>query len=147
MTHEDMIAGRLFEFHDGRLDESESRKVLLHLGECAECRTTLETWRHASRELLSPLQVDSSDFFVSQVMRRVEALEESVPVRQSWMPRLWIPALAFAAVNFTWALMVTTRPSQVSTESLLVSSVDSNMSGLLEGQATEDQLLPTAVKP
>lgn len=147
MTHNDMIHGMLFEFHDGRLAGDDARGVLRHLGECAQCRATLDAWRRSSRDLLRPLQVESSDVFVRRVMQRVETLNEpsSAPWFRAW-PRWTFPGLAFSVASLAIALVASPETAE-SMDNLFIHTDSHPVSEWVSEPPSEAQLLNAMVEP
>ncbi len=99
------IRQQLFAFHDGELTPQAAAEVRAHLGACAECRGVSEGWARTAGMLFKVSVPAPSEFFVSQVMRRVRELE-AVPARR-FLPvfslRWLVPAVGVLMVFLTVA--------------------------------------------
>lgn len=98
MDHE-RLKDQLYALYDGELDESAKRNILDHLSDCVECRQTYERWSKTAKALFPPRKIETSEFFVRQVMDRVTSLEQ--PKKGfGWQVSLpWlVPALGLAMI-------------------------------------------------
>jgi anti-sigma factor RsiW len=88
------MENRILPYVDGRLKESERRKMEAHLAACAACRLRVNEFRAVTGLLDELPQIEPSAAFDVRVRARVAA----EPVKQSWWA--WFtpsPRVAFAA--------------------------------------------------
>jgi anti-sigma factor RsiW len=88
------MENRILPYVDGRLKESERRKMEAHLAACAACRLRVNEFRAVTGLLDELPQIEPSAAFDVRVHARVAA----EPVKQSWWA--WFtpsPRVAFAA--------------------------------------------------
>jgi len=88
------MENRILPYVDGRLKESERRKMEAHLAECAACRLRVNEFRAVTGLLDELPQIEPSAAFDVRVRARVAA----EPVKQGWWA--WFtpsPRVAFAA--------------------------------------------------
>src|SRR4051812_3663991 len=105
MDHQD-IKDKLSEFYDGELGARDAQAVEVHLAACAECTAQIQRFKMLSEQIIARPKVQVGEFFVSQVMRRIDSLEaKKAPLRIVPIP--WFaPLLGMAAM-----LLLTIVPS------------------------------------
>lgn len=89
---------KLFDYHDGLLGEDDRAQLEAHLKVCPDCYARLDNWRRFA-ELVSATEtvLPDSEAFVSQVMNRIEALDQNP--RRVRVPVQWFaPAIGMAAM-------------------------------------------------
>lgn len=114
------IQNKLYEYHDGALDEKSAEAVKVHLLECPDCRELYSQWKKTVLAFFPKSCSEPSEFFVSQVMERIEVFESTskkplMVGRAQWG---WlVPAMGLAIVF----MMLLQMPSNlyVSAESLI----------------------------
>jgi anti-sigma factor RsiW len=106
------MENRILPYVDGRLKESERRKMEAHLAACAACRLRVNEFRAVTGLLDELPQIEPSAAFDVRVRARVAA----EPVKQSWWA--WFtpsPRVAFAAslllLGMVWIGANSNQPS------------------------------------
>ncbi len=71
MTHE-TLKELVYLSYDREVSPSDQKRVKDHLAVCPECRNGLAAWQKTAAAFFSPSKIDSPDFFVQSVLRRIE---------------------------------------------------------------------------
>ena len=138
MDHQ-TIKEQLFALYDGELDAAARKEIESHLGGCTECREIYERWTKTAKAFFKAPTVHPSEFFVRQVMGRIQGSE--VPRRvPTWNITLrWlVPVIGVAAMFF---VVMRPAPNLFSMDALLLGSQDMGASLLYEKAPTVDETL------
>ncbi len=124
MEHQEIME-KLTAFRDPEMPESEKREITAHLEICAECRNLFSRWERLSAGLRRTALPEASDFFVSRVMKRLDALEEPEPERVSgWrLPRWLVMSIGYAFGISLMFLAIANRQTPVNAAVVLLSDV------------------------
>lgn len=76
----------------------------LHLAECPECRSSLETYRFMALEMAKPAEIPFGPHFAAQVMNRITSWEERRAYWKEWM-WIWIGSFAGLLATIIFTLM------------------------------------------
>jgi anti-sigma factor RsiW len=123
-NHE-VMKNKMFALYDGELAEAERKEAEAHLASCPECRSSYEQWQKTAKAFFKPVPAESSDFFVSQVMNRIKALEKPRQIKPWVIKVRWLVPATVAALGL---LLFMTGPFEqtVSVENLLLGGEEAN---------------------
>ncbi len=122
MNHQ-KIQAQLGALYDGELKGDQRRLVQSHLDGCPDCQKSYNHWVRAAKNLFSTPAPVESEFFVSQVMGRVRALETPSMIAKRGLSLEWlfpvsrwlVPAASLAVL---FLAVAPGMPQTISTDTL-----------------------------
>ncbi len=141
MDHKTMKE-KLFTLVDGEWDSAARKEVEAHLSGCPECRQFTEQWARTAGVFFKVPKPEPSEFFVRQVMARIDALTTPKPVvalRSNLHLRWLIPV---AGLAFLFLVILRPAPPAVSMDTLLLQDASNGSSWVFSNNApTADETL------
>lgn len=133
MNH-DQFREALSALHDKELDARESKEILSHLEQCADCREAHQRWEKIAGTFFRAPQPPGraeTEFFVQQVMKRLEP--ELSPAPFGWWgwleDRLMLPVLSVSLVAVLLSILMIQPESVASTDALLLVNAQNHSIG------------------